>query len=44
MDIQKFMINNKSENAYRILEKLENTEQDFVIPQYICEAIEWIKK
>lgn len=37
------MLNNKAENAYRILENLEKTIVDFVVPSYICEAIEWIK-
>ncbi len=42
-DIKQFMLNNKSENAYRILEKLEQSSKDFVIPTYISEAIKWIK-
>ena len=42
-DIQKFMLNNKSENAYRILEKLDKTTENFVIPKYIEKAIRWIK-
>mgnify|MGYP000723150881 FL=1 len=37
------MLNNKAENAYRILENLEVKNDNFVIPQYIREAIEWIK-
>lgn len=43
IEIQKFMLNNKAENAYRILENLEVKNDNFVIPQYIREAIEWIK-
>lgn len=42
-NIQQFMLNNKSENAYRILEKLETNTEEFNIPNYIREAIEWIK-
>lgn len=45
-DIQKFMLNNKAENAFRILEKLNsrNVKGQFEIPQYIKEAILWIKQ
>ena len=44
-DIQKFMLNNKSESAYRILKKLdeENEKNEFNIPDYIERAIKWIK-
>ena len=42
-DLQKFMLNNKAENAYRILENLKKTITDFVVPSYICEAIDWIE-
>lgn len=44
-DKQKFMLNNKSENAYRILKELEkeNGEDGFLIPDYIVRAIRWIK-
>lgn len=42
-NIQKFMLNNKSENAYRILEKLDKRTENFVIPEYIEKAIRWIK-
>lgn len=44
-DTQKFMLNNKSENAYRILKELEkeNGEEGFRIPDYIVRAIKWIK-
>lgn len=42
-NIQKFMLNNKSENAYRILEKLDKATKKFVIPEYIEKAIRWIK-
>ena len=39
------MLNNKSENAYRILKELEkeNGEEGFRIPDYIVRAIKWIK-
>ena len=42
---QKFMLNNKSENAYRILRKLEEKDgtNNFVVPEYIGRAIKWIK-
>ena len=42
-NIQQFMLNNKAENAYRILEKLETNTEEFNIPNYIRKAIEWIK-
>lgn len=42
-DILKFMLNNKSESAYRLLEKLEKNSNNFQIPKYIVDAIEWIK-
>lgn len=44
-DKQKFMLNNKSENAYRILKELEKDkgEEGFKIPEYIVRAIKWIK-
>jgi hypothetical protein len=44
-DKQDFMLNNKSENAYRILEKLEDNINidEFNVPNYIAEAIKWIK-
>lgn len=42
---QRFMLNNKSENAYRILKELEkiNGEKGFKVPEYIERAIKWIK-
>lgn len=45
-DIQKFMLNNKAENAFRILEKLDSKEVkgNFEIPKYIKDAISWIKE
>lgn len=42
-DKLKFMLNNKSESAYRILELLEKKSDDFKVPKYIKDAIEWIK-
>lgn len=51
-DKQKFMLNNKSESAYRILEELckskeiesdNDNEEEFIIPEYIKSAIKWIK-
>ena len=45
-DILNFMLENKSESAFRLLKILEkeNNIGNFIIPEYICEAIEWIKK
>lgn len=42
-DIQEWMLNNKSESAIRILEKLEDNIEDFQVPDYIRQAVEWIK-
>ena len=42
-DKLKFMLNNKSESAYRILKDLENDSDNFTIPKYIMDAIEWIR-
>ncbi len=39
-----FMLNNKSESAYRILNALEKESNDFIIPKYIKDTIEWIKE
>jgi len=39
-----YMINNKSESAVRLLKMLEAKEIELVIPSYIKDAIEWIKK
>ncbi len=39
----KFMINNKAESAYRILKELENSNITIKIPNYIKDALEWIK-
>ncbi len=41
--VLEYMLKNKTESAYRILEKLEEND-NFVIPKYIEEAIEWIIK
>ncbi len=42
-DKQKFMLNNKAESAYRILKELESDSDNFTIPKYIMDAIEWIR-
>ena len=42
-DKLKFMLNNKAESAYRILKELENDSENFTIPKYIMDAIEWIR-
>lgn len=43
-DTEKFMLNNKAENALRILEVLDNNGKDkFEIPRYIKDALKWIK-
>lgn len=42
-DKLKFMINNKAETAYRILKELENANITIKIPNYIEEALKWIK-
>ena len=39
-----YMLNNKAESAYRLLEHLENDYDSFKVPKYIKEAITWIKK
>lgn len=38
-----YMINNKAESAYRILKKLEECSIAIKIPDYIGEALKWIK-
>ena len=42
-DILKYMLNNKSESAYKLLQLLEKNTEDFNVPKYIEEAIKWIK-
>ncbi|MGM0338850.1 ATP-dependent nuclease [Enterococcus sp. AZ007] len=42
-DTQKWMLSNKSESAFRILENLESDVNGFKIPEYIEEAISWIR-
>lgn len=42
-DKLKFMLNNKAESAYRILKELENSDINIKIPNYIKDALEWIK-
>ena len=39
-----FMLNNKAEAALRLLEHMEKIDykNDFLIPKYIQDAIEWI--
>ena len=43
-DVLRFMLNNKAEFALRLLEMLDSSDklQDFVIPEYIKEAVEWV--
>lgn len=38
-----YMLNNKSESAYRLLEALEKDTNNFKIPKYIEDAFKWIK-
>ena len=40
LEVQKHMLDNKAESAFRLL---ENYHRDFVIPEYIKGAINWIK-
>ena len=40
-DLVEFMNNNKTEWAYRLLTNIDST--DFKIPEYIIEAINWIR-
>ena len=42
-NIQDWMLNNKSESAIRILEKLEDNTDGFKVPDYIRQAVKWIK-
>lgn len=42
-DKLKFMLNNKAESAYRILKELENSNINIKIPNYIKDALGWIK-
>lgn len=42
-DVQVWMLNNKSENAIRVLENLEDDTNGFRVPDYIRRALEWIK-
>lgn len=37
--VLQFMLNNKAEAAFRLL---ENYPSGFIIPEYIKEAIEWV--
>lgn len=41
--IQKWMLRNKTESAFRILTELEEDDSGFEIPEYIKDAIKWIK-
>lgn len=43
-DKQKFMLNNKAEVAYKILNELEKSARGFNVPKYIKEAIKWIRE
>lgn len=41
-----YMLNNKAEAAFRVLQQLESNDEiyeEFIIPTYINEAFEWIK-
>lgn len=42
-DIQEWMLSNKSESAFRLLESLESDQTGFKIPEYIKEAVVWIR-
>ena len=37
-----FMLREKAEFALRLLEELEGSDEEFEIPQYISEVIEWV--
>ena len=41
-DKMNFMLREKAEFALRLLEKLEESDEEFEIPQYISEVIEWV--
>ncbi|MFI3307408.1 MAG: AAA family ATPase [Mycoplasmatota bacterium] len=44
-NILNFMLENKSESAFRLSKILEKeNNKKFIIPDYICEAIKWIRK
>lgn len=43
-DILNYMLREKAEFALRLLEKLEENHEEFEIPQYIREVIEWVIK
>ena len=43
-DILNFMLNNKAEFSLRVLEKLHDNKINFVTPEYIEDAIEWVRK
>lgn len=45
-DLPGYMLREKAEFALRLLEQLEtdNISKNFIIPNYIKEAIEWIIK
>jgi recF/recN/SMC N domain protein len=43
-DVLNFMLNNKAEFSLRVLEKLCDNKINFVIPEYIEDAIEWVRK
>ena len=38
-----YMLNNKAESAYRLLEHLEESTENFKVSKYIKDAITWIK-
>ena len=43
-NVLNFMLNNKAEFSLRVLEKLCDNKINFVIPEYIEDAIEWVRK
>ena len=44
--VLEYMLKNKAEAAFRLLEfmKTPDYKEEFVIPKYIKDAIEWISK
>lgn len=43
-NILKFMLDNKAEFSLRVLEILYENSSNFIIPEYIEDAIEWVRK
>ena len=43
-DVLNYMLSEKAETAYRLLESLESDSSGFVVPSYIEDAIKWIRE